>query len=197
MAKDKNKSAATAIVDENNIDETLNGQVTAPETFEIIKAKIAEEAEKDKQELLKRRYKKACYKNGIALLQRKRDREMGDEVGLYKVRQMTRLMRFLLGTKIDEKTMEYAKTPDDLFKRETLSKDGKSIEIVLSDGKKATFKEGDAMPPIIDVVDFDEMYDKLENALRERQDAVNQRYKKAVQKWDLAFGEYYDSSWRW
>lgn len=199
MGKNKQQTApaASTIVDENNLPEVLQGQATKPETFEVIKQKLDEETEKEKQNLLLRRYKKALYRNGTALLQRRRDRELGDEVSLYKVRQMTRMIRFLLGAKVDEKTLEYAKTPDEIWNKEKLSSDGKSIEVTLPDGTKKTFKEGDTIPPIIDVVDFDDMYEQLEKKLREKQEAVMQRYNKDVQKWDLQFGEYYDRSWRW
>lgn len=198
MGKNKQNTPATsAIVDEKNMPEVLKGQATNIEMYDVIKKEIDEETDKEKKALLKRRYQKALYRNGQALLERKRSEAMGDNVILYKVRQMTRLLRFLVGTKVDEKTLEYAKTPDDIWKKETLSKDGKSIETTLPDGSKKSFAVGDSMPPIIDVVDFDQMADQLEKELRARRVKVDEEYETNLKKWDLNFGEYWDRSWRW
>ena len=195
----KNNQAATrsTVVDENNLPEILKGQATNVETYDIIKKELDEEADKEKRSLLKRRYQKALYRNGQALLDRKRSKAIADDVTLYKVRQMTRLIRFLVGAPVDEKTLEYAKTPDDIWKKETLAKDGKSIETVLPDGSKKSFKEGENIPPVIDVVDFDMMADQLEKELRKRREEIDKQYETDLKKWDLQFGEYYDRTWRW
>lgn len=201
MAKDKNKPAEapsrSTIVDENNLPEVLKGQAVNVEMYDVIKKELDEEADKNKRDLIKRRYQKALYRNGQALLERKRAKALADEVTLYKVRQMTRLLRLLVGTSVDEKTLEYAKTPDDIWKKEVLSKDGKSIETTLPDGSKKTFKEGETIPPVIDVVDFDNMAEQLENELRNRRKKVDDQYETDLKKWDLQFGEYWDRSWRW
>lgn len=201
MAKDKNKPAEapsrSEIIDENNLPEVLKGQAVNVEMYDAIKKELDEEADKNKRDLIKRRYQKALYRNGQALLERKRAKALADEVTLFKVRQMTRLLRLLVGAKVDEKTLEYAKTPDDIWKKEVLSKDGKSIETTLPDGSKKTFKEGETIPPVIDVVDFDAMVDQLENELRNRRKKVDDQYETDLKKWDLQFGEYWDRSWRW
>ena len=187
----------STIIDENNLPEVLKGQATNVETYDIIKKELDEQADKEKREIIKRRYQKALYRNGQALLERKRSKAIADEVTLFKVRQMTRLIRFLVGAPVDEKTLEYAKTPDTIWGKETLAKDGKSIETTLPDGSKKTFKEGETMPPVIDVVDFDKMSDQLEKELRKRRSEIDEQYESDLQKWDLQFGNYYDRSWRW
>ena len=201
MAKDKNKPAEapsrSEIIDENNLPEVLKGQAVNVEMYDAIKKELDEEADKNKRDLIKRRYQKALYRNGQALLERKRAKALADEVTLFKVRQMTRLLRLLVGAKVDEKTLEYAKTPDDIWKKEVLSKDGKSIETTLPDGSKKTFKEGETIPPVIDVVDFDEMANQLEKELANRRKKVDDQYETDLKKWDLQFGEYWDRSWRW
>lgn len=187
----------STIVDENNMPDVLKGQATNIETYDIIKKELDEEADKEKRDIIKRRYQKALYRNGQALLERKRSRAIADEVTLYKVRQMTRLIRFLVGSPVDANTIEYAKTPDNIWKKEQLSKDEKSIETTLPDGTKKTFKEGENIPPVIDVVDFDMMSAQLEKELQARRKKIDDQYETDLKKWDLQFGEYYDRSWRW
>lgn len=198
MSKKNNPAPSkSTIVDENNMPDVLKGQATNIETYDIIKKELDEEADKEKRDIIKRRYQKALYRNGQALLERKRSRAIADEVTLYKVRQMTRLIRFLVGSPVDANTIEYAKTPDDIWKKEQLSKDEKSIETTLPDGTKKTFKEGENIPPVIDVVDFDMMSAQLEKELQARRKKIDDQYETDLKKWDLQFGEYYDRSWRW
>lgn len=197
MAKEKQNSAAATVVDEKNLPEVLQDQPTNVDMYKNIIDDINKESDERKRNMLKSRYQKALYRNGQALLERRRSKRIADEVTLYKVRQMTRLLRFLMGTTVEEKTLEYAKTPDEIWKKEALSKDGKSIETTLLDGKKKSFKEGDFMPSIIDVVDFDKMVSELESKLNERRREIDKDYETELQKWDAKFGEYWDRSWRW
>lgn len=199
MAKEKeNKDAVAAtVVDEKNLPEVLQGQSTNIDVYKAIVDDINKEADENKRRMLKSRYQKALYRNGQALLERTRARRIADEVTLYKVRQMTRLLRMLVGTNVDEKTLEYAKTPDSIWKKETLAKDGKSIETTLPDGKKKSFKVGEFMPAVIGVVEFDKMASELEKELRDRRNKIDEQHEEDLKKWDAEFGEYYDRSWRW
>ncbi|WP_173431822.1 hypothetical protein [Sharpea azabuensis] len=197
--KEEKKTVSRAtVLDENNIENVINGGQTNDITMlETVQNKLKEESDETQKNLILRRYKKAQYRNGQALLENKRSKATIEKVSLYKVRQMTRLIRFLVGAVVDEKTLEYAKTPDDIWKKETLSKDGKSIETTLPDGTKKTFKEGEQMPPVIDVVDFDNMTIELENELKKRRNEVEEEYENNLKKLDLLAGEYWDRSWRW
>lgn len=189
-------AAATQKLDENNIEGITNNQLMAETTV----AKAMDELTKDKEEadvrLIKRRIKHTQWDVGEALLQQKRQKKMID-LSLLKVRQATRALRFLTGTVVDEATLEYAKTPDTIWKKETLSKDGKSIELTLPDGKKQTFKVGDTMPPIFDPVDFDGCHDSIESLIREETKKIDEWYTQQHRKLELSFGDYYDRSWRW
>lgn len=204
MAKDNNKKggqqAPTAPVD--NADElakVLNNQGLTKEQSDEVRKQIEKESDENLQRQVKVRFEKVTYRIEQAVLQRKRDRRVADEISLYKTRQMTRMARFLLGGKVDEATLEYAQTPDDIWGRETLDKKNETITLVIDvkSGEKKTFKKGDELPAIVDSVDFDKMYDQLDSKLRERRKEIDEEYETLCKKLDLRHGEYWDRSWRW
>lgn len=202
MAKDKKNvpqnAAPTAPAHEDELDKVLNNQALTEEQSSNVLDIIKKEHDEETQRQVKMRIEKVIYRVEDAVLQRKRDRRVADEISLFKTRQMTRMIRFLVGGTVDDKTLEYAQTPD-IFGREELDKKAETITLVIdkTSGEKKTFKKGDKLPAVIDSVDFDAMYDTLQKELNNRRKAIDDEYDTLVKKLQLRHGEYYDRSWRW
>lgn len=203
MGKENKKGASaapTAPVDKTDeLEKVLNKQGLTEEQSENVREMIEKESDENLKRQVKQRFEKIVYRIEQAVLQRKRDRRTADEISLYKTRQMTRLGRFLVGGIVDDSTLEYAQTPDDIWNRETLDKKAETITLVIDPktGEKKTFKKGEKLPAIVDSVDFDSMFDQLNDKLRERRKAIDEEYETLCKKLDLRHGEYFDRSWRW
>lgn len=198
--KKGNNQAPTAPVDNaEELTKVLNNQGLTDEQSESIREIIAKESDENLKRQARVRFEKAIYRIEQAVLQRKRDRRISDDCSLYKTRQMTRMARFLAGGVVDDPTLEYAQTPDDIWGRETLDKKNETITLVIDvkSGEKKTFKKGEKLPAIIDSVDFDKMYDQLDSKLREIRKEIDEEYDTLLKKLDLRHGEYWDRSWRW
>lgn len=197
--KTAGKTAETPVITENNIMEQIEkkNRVDSALTEQML-ADVAKEQDDRKKYELKRRYLKATYQCDLALIQRRKNKRESD-IALYKVRQAGRLVRFLTGFTVSDATLEYAKTEDNILELETLNEKDKTITIVTdkATNKKETFKVGDTVPALIDIVDYDNALKKL----NEKMDAMfresNGTYKLECDKLDLSYGEYYSSSWRW
>ena len=96
-----------------------------------------------------------------------------------------------MGFKFDESVLEYAKTADDIFKREELNAEKKELSIVVDSkkGTKKTFKLGEDVPAIIDVVDYDNMLQELNEKIRTKNNENDKTYQIEVNKIDLSYGE--------
>lgn len=203
MRKENKKdapAAPTAPVDKTDeLEKVLNKQGLTEEQSESVREMIEKESDENLKRQVKQRFEKIVYRIEQAVLQRKRDRRTADEISLYKTRQMTRLGRFLVGGIVDDLTLEYAQTPDDIWGRETLDKKAETITLVIDPktGEKKTFKKGEKLPAIVDSVDFDSMFDQLNDKLRERRKEIDEEYETLCKKLDLRHGEYFDRSWRW
>lgn len=203
MAKNNKDGVKTAPVApaaaEDELSNILDNQAISAEQSANVKALIEKETNEQKAREVKIRFEKAIYRIEEAVLQRRRDREYGDKVTLFKVRQMTRMARFLMGGVVDDKTLEYAQTPDTIWQRESVDKKAETITLVLNkeSGEKKTFKKGEELPAIVDSVDFDMMYDELQKELRKRSDEVAKEHELRIKKLELRHGEYFDRSWRW
>ena len=197
--KNAKNAVPTAPVKDEELEKVLNNQalteVQSNNMIELIKKEHDENAQKQ----VKMRIEKAIYRVEEGVLQRKKDRRIADEISLYKTRQLTRMVRFLAGGVVDDNTIEFAQTPDNIWERETLDKEAESITLVIdkASGEKKTFKKGENLPAIIDPVDFDEMYSQLDKELRKRREAIEEEYSRLLKKLELRHGEYYDRSWRW
>lgn len=138
---------------------------------------------------------KATYRSELELVRlRHKRREM--DIAKYSIRQSGRLLRFVIGFEVDDKTLEYASTPDDLFGKETVDAKNKTITIKFKDGDK-TFKMGETVPACIDIVDYDELSGKLREEVRKRNNVEDKTFNTEVNKLDLSYGKYYSSDWRY
>lgn len=195
----KEKQTKEVILTEENIVVELEkkNRMTTALTKEML-----EEIKKEKDDRIRNqvrsRFLKATYQRDLALLQRKYSKKKS-EIALYKIRQTGRLVRFLTGFTVDESTLEYAKTEDDVFKIETLNEKDKTITLVVDkkSSKKETFKVGDEAPATIDVVDYDNLLNDLQAKISEMQSKAEEEHNTNCNKLRLAYGEYWNNDWRW
>lgn len=199
MAEKTAKQTPVVVVNEDNIMEQIEAGNRADTA---LTTKVMDDIKKEKDERkameIKRRFLKASYQRDLALLQRRKERRSTDVAG-YKIRQAGRLCRFLMGFTFDESILEYAKTPDDILKREELDAEKKTLTIIVDakKGTKKTFKLGEAVPAIIDCVDYDDALEELNRKIRSKQEQNDKEYRIEINKLDLSYGDYYSSSWRW
>lgn len=195
----KKEEEKTVVLNEENIMEQIEAGNRADSALtKQVQEQIQKEQNDRKAYELKRRFLKSSYQRDLALIQRRKERRASD-IALYKIRQAGRLCRFMMGFKFDESVLEYAKTVDDIFKREELNAEKKELSVVVDSkkGTKKTFKLGEDVPAIIDVVDYDNMLQELNEKIRTKNNENDKTYQIEVNKLDLSYGEYYSSSWRW
>lgn len=197
MAKEvKNKEVI--LTEENIVNELEKKNRMNTALNEQMLAEINKEKDERIKNEIKCRFLKATYQRDLALLQRRLAKKKA-EIALYKIRQSGRILRFLTGFKVDASTLEYAKTKDDIIGIETLNEKDETITIIIDKktNKKETYKVGDNVPAVIDVVDYDIYKEKLDKKIEEMTTEITEEHNNTVGKLDLAYGKYYVPSWRW
>lgn len=197
MAKEvKNKEVI--LTEENILSELEKKNRMNTALNEEMLTEINKEKDERIKNEIKARFLKATYQRDLALLQRRLSKKKS-EIALYKIRQVGRILRFLTGFKVEESTLEYAKTEDDILQLETLNEKDKTITIITDKkaNKKETYKVGDTVPALIDVIDYDVYKQKLDNKIEEMTTKATNEHNSNVNKLDLAYGNYYSASWRW
>lgn len=200
MAKNKETKAANEVIlTEDNIVNHLEEQnrlttALSKKTLEEFSNEMDENVRRE----AKQRFYKATYQSDLALLQRRAEKKKFD-VALFKIRQAGRLVRFLMGFTFDEKVKEYNKTPDEIWSREKYNEKDNTLEVVINKktNEKKTFKLGEEVPAIIDSVDYDQMKRELDENMKKKYAAIDDEHNTNIRKLELAYGEYYNSSWRW
>lgn len=199
MGKKTEQTKSTEVLDENNIVEALNkGNLPEfKENEETLGEKALAELKKEKddrkKEQIKSCYAKADYKVKKSLIDLHHSKELM-KIAKYEIAQMGRLQRFMTGFVITEEVLTHAKGAEDLFKKEKL--DGESLTVVTADGEK-TFKKGEKVPAIIDIVDFDKCLATLRTKLCEMRNATDSQQRELIDKLDASYGQYWSSSWRY
>lgn len=197
MAKEvKNKEVI--LTEENIVNELEKKNRMNTALNEQMLVEINKEKDERIKNEIKCRFLKATYQRDLALLQRRLAKKKA-EIALYKIRQSGRILRFLTGFKVDASTLEYAKTKDDIIGIETLNEKDETITIIIDKktNKKETYKVGDNVPAVIDVVDYDIYKEKLDKKIEEMTTEITEEHNNTVGKLDLAYGKYYVPSWRW
>lgn len=193
------KAAESVVLTENNIIETLEkGNRAETALTEQMLAEVNKEKDERLKEQLKCRYLKATYQRDLALIQRRRSKKDTD-LSLYKIRQAGRLLRFLTGFDVDDATLEYAKTPDDVLNVEVLNEKDKTLTIVTDKekGTKETFKVGDHVPALLTIVAYDDALKSLNDNMNKKRREIDAEYEKHVDLLEVSYHGYYHSSWRW
>lgn len=200
--KEKGAEKAPVIVDVDNIRENLGkGILVTTEINEEIEKEIQKEKDDRTKYEAKRRVLKARYQVYMGLLKLRHERDISD-IQHEELSQIDRLARFLMGFVFNCGDLKFRhaddkKLPDTLFEKEKIDFDKKTIEIVLADGKKKTFKDGEKVPAVINYVDYDEFRRKITEDTRKKIAKADGVHADAVRNLDAEFGEYYDCSWRW
>lgn len=206
MTKEEKKKGeeknAPVVVDVDNIRESLGkGILVTTELSDEIEAEIAKEKDDETKRQTKNRILKARYQVFEGLLKLRHERDIND-VRHEELSQVDRLARYLMGFVFDCNDLKFRhaddkKLPDTLFEKEKIDFDKKTIEIVLSDGKKKTFKDGDKVPAIINYVQYDTMRKKITENTRKKIAKAEEIHTEALKNLDAEFGDYYEHSWRY
>lgn len=204
MAKeDKNKKGAEAPSTEitvDNIRETLGkGTIGSQEMSDAVLAEINKEKNENTQREMKKRYQNARYDVLYGLIKLRHERDV-QEIEHQELTQRDRLARYLMGFKFDCNDVKFrhaSKLDDTLFEKEKVDFDKKTIEVVMMDGKKKTFKDGETVPPIINYVTYDELKKKIGEDSRKKMSEADKMFSTDRKNLDAEFGDYYDCSWRY
>ena len=199
MGKENKNAAQTAEnVTVENIYESLDKAVVA--TDESLPAKVLEEIKKESDENtvreMKNRFQKAQYSIDSSKLIMRHEKEKA-EISRFRLTQMGRLCRFLMGFEITEQVIVDAKHHDDtIFNIEKVDAKANTISIT-KDGKATTYKMGDKVPAVIDYVDYDNMLEDIRKEVTKRTREAQEKYDKYNNKLQAKYGNYWNRSWYW
>ena len=203
MAKeDKNKKGAEAPAAEitvDNIREQLGkGTIGTMEMSEAVLAEIQKEKDENTQKEMKKRYQEARYQVVYGLIKLRHERDIAD-IEHEELTQRDRLARYLMGFKVnfEDPKFKHAAKYTDIFEKETVDADKKTIEVIMLDGKKKTFKDGETVPPIINYVTYDELKKEISKHSDKLMSEANKQFSTDRKNLDAEFGDYYDYSWRY
>lgn len=204
MAKeDKNKkgaeSAPVTDITVDNIREQLGkGTIGTMEMSEAVLAEIKKEKDENTQKEMKKRYQEARYQTIYGLIKLRHERDIAD-IEHEELTHRDRLARYLMGYKInfEDPKFKHAAKYADIFEKETVDADKKTIEVIMLDGKKKTFKDGETVPPIINYVTYDELKKEIGKHSDKLTSEANKQFSTDRKNLDAEFGDYYDYSWRY
>lgn len=201
MAKEKeNKKSAenapTAVTVDNIREKLDKASLARTELAEDVLKKIQEEKDENTKSRMKNRIQQANYKVDETLLKLRYQRDIAD-IQKQEMAHVGRLKRFLCGFEVTEQAIEYANgAPDTIFNFETVDKDKKTIAIK-KDGKETVYKIGDKVPPLIDYVDYDNYKEKVKEFVRKATQEADKVRAAYNEKLRAAYGEYWNSEWRY
>lgn len=199
MAKENKKTAENAAPVTNstveNIYESLDSEsMGRKELADSALAKIKEQQDERTKNAMMQRFQKSRYLVDRKLLNLRRERGIA-KVTKEELVHVDRLSRALMGFTVTEEIIESVKNvPDSIFEKETVDAKAKTMTIVIS-GEKKTFKVGEEVPPTIDYVDFDTMYEKITDYVRKKTNEVEKIHDEYNKKLRAKYGEYWNSSW--
>ena len=197
MAKNDKKAQETVEISAANIYESLDTAVVASDN--TLPAKVLEELKKESDETtirnMKRRYQQALYTIDNGFLKKRREKEK-DRISTEELTMVDRIARFLMGFTVTAQVIEHAKHCDDtLFGIEKVNEKDQTITITAKGGKATTYKVGDAVPAVIDYVDYDEYLKKIKTEIRKKIDEAETTYSNYAKKLKAKYGEYWDNTW--
>ena len=166
---------------------------------DAVLAEINKEKNENTQREMKKRYQNARYDVLYGLIKLRHERDV-QEIEHQELTQRDRLARYLMGFKFDCNDVKFrhaSKLDDTLFEKEKVDFDKKTIEVVMMDGKKKTFKDGETVPPIINYVTYDELKKKIGEDSRKKMSEADKVFSTDRKNLDAEFGDYYDCSWRY
>lgn len=198
MAKENknNKPAETpAATGVDNIREQLDSaSVSRKELTDAVLAKIKEEADENIKSQIKQRCNKANFTEEKELLNLRRERDVAN-ITKKKLVHVSRLKDHLMGFVVTEELLKRrAGTPDEIFEREKINEKDKTVTVKLG-GEDKTFKLGEAVPPVIDYVDYDSDLDKIKDWARKELQKAEDEHNKYTTKLKAKYGEYWRPSW--
>lgn len=209
MAKEKTVEQAniTPALSPENIREMLDkASIGREELAGAVLAKIEEEHDETTKREMMSRCRKSQYKvaSGYLSLRRQKDIERLCKKELVLV---DRLNRYLMGYTVNDSNpkgtgyalFEHTKAApkDELFgKEESVDAAKKTVSIKIGEEVK-TFKEGEKVPPVIDYVDYDNLYRKIRDWKSTENEKIENAHSESLKKLDANFGEYWNSSWRY
>lgn len=189
-------------VDVDNIRESLGkGILVTTDLGEEIEKEIQKEKDEETKRQTKSRILKARYQVFEGLLKLRRERDIHD-IQHEELSQVDRLARYLMGFVFDCNDLKFRhaddkKLPDTLFEKEKIDFDKKTIEIILVDGTKKTFKDGEKVPAVINYVQYDALRKKITEDTRKKIAKAEEAHVESLKALDAEFGDYYEHSWRY
>lgn len=196
MAKENKKTAESAaqVTTVDNIRENLDSaSMGRAELAAQALAKIKEQQDEKTKNEMKNRFQKASYYVDSELLNLRRERDIAS-VTKEKLCHIDRLKRHLMGFVVTKELIGITSKTADIFEKETTDAKNETITVVIS-GEKKTFKVGEEVPPIIDYVDYDDLYEKIKNKMREKMNEVENTHSTYKNKLRAKYGDYWNSSW--
>lgn len=198
MAKAKENAAPAS--QENNVVKDVMEEVKASNLIgDDLKQRALEEIQKTQDEKKIREIKeivmKCSYRRELSLIKTRHQKKRKEAIALYQTRQLTRIERLYTGTTVDEKTLEYAKTPDDILNIEKLNEKDKTLTVTV-DGKSTTYKVGDKMPGVITYIQADEMFNKIASNVRKMESEADSALNKDIRELDNKYRGFDIYDWR-
>ena len=199
MAKEKKDVAAATEVQSTsaeNIREQLdNANMGRVELAKAALEKINKDRDERTQEEMMKRFQKAQYRIDMGYLNLRRERDIA-KLTQSELAHTDRLARYLMGFEVtEEKIKHIVKTPDVIFEKETVDEKNKTVTVVLISGEKKVFKMGEQVPPIIDYVDYDNLYAKIRTYTKKESDKIETEHNDYTKKLRAKYGEYWSNSW--
>ena len=205
MAKEKETKVAaekaapaTTVVSSENIRESLdNASLGSIEMAKNALEKIKKDRDEKTQKEMMVRFQKASYRVDQGYLKLRRERDI-EKIQKEELVHRDRLARLLMGwTVTEEKLNQASKAEDTLFEKETIDVKAKTVTVVLPDKSKKTFKVGEEVPPVIDYVDYDTLFEKITENTRKQTQKADDEHNQYTKKLDAKYGDYWAPSWKY
>lgn len=188
------KTATETPVVENIRESLDSASLGRKELADQALAKIKKDHDERTQNEMAKRFQKAQYKVESGLLKLRRERDI-EKITKTELAQTDRLARLLMGFTVTEEVIKNAAKLEDIFDgREKINEKDKTVTVKLTDGEK-TFKVGEEVPPVIDYVDYDDLYRKIPEAVRKAMSEVEKVHDTYLKKLDAKYDQYWDRSW--
>lgn len=200
MAKETKKTTETAVVAKDIREELDSASVGNLELSNAVQEIVNKEKNERTQREMKERYMKASFRVDEV---KENQKYQGDltKIAKNELVQVSRLCRFMMGFVFDpedkDQIFKHAAETPDIFGKEEINLKDKTITVVMIGGEKKTFKAGETVPPIIDYVDYDNLYEKINENRRKLTKEADDRHRTYRKKLDAKYGEYWNSSWRY
>lgn len=188
-------SASTEVTVDNIYEQLDSASMGRRELSKAAKEKLKKDHDERTQNEMMSRFQRSEYKRDQCLLKLRRERAIA-AIQKEELVHADRLSRLLMGFEVDEVVIQHASgAKDTLFEIEEVDEAKKTITIKSTDGKKATYKVGDEVDPIIDYVTYDEWQKKIQDNTRKKIAEIDKVHDIYTKKLRAKYDEYYRYDW--